>query len=147
MKTKLILNRFGSTFGTLKFDEKSSYKTLLGFPPFCDYNPTNAIHAGSSGVYTIDKVLNLSTIKKIHLKCHVIDGSIQNGLRHPILFSFALDKTPVYKISCERETINHKTVKKSVLNTITFYLEDDNNEEVDFIRETLSFTLQMIKKI
>ena len=28
---------------------------------------------------------------------------------------------------------------------MTFYLEDDNNEVVDFNGETLSFTLQMIK--
>ena len=34
---------------------------------------------------------------------------------------------------------------KSVLNTITFHLEDDINEEVDFNGETLIFTLQMIK--
>ena len=26
-----------------------------------------------------------------------------------------------------------------------FYLEDNNNEEVDFIKQTLTFTLQMIK--
>ena len=38
-----------------------------------------------------------------------------------------------------------KKINKSVLNTITFYLEDDNNEEVDFNGETLIFTLQMIK--
>ena len=46
---------------------------------------------------------------------------------------------------CESETIPYKKVKKSVLNTITFYLEDDNNEEVNFNAETLSFTPQMIK--
>ena len=28
---------------------------------------------------------------------------------------------------------------------MSFYLEDDNNEEVDFNGETLTFTLQMIK--
>ena len=28
---------------------------------------------------------------------------------------------------------------------MAFYLEDDNNEEVDFNQETLTFTLQMIK--
>ena len=31
------------------------------------------------------------------------------------------------------------------MNTITFYLEDDNNEDVDFNGETLTYTLQMIK--
>ena len=31
------------------------------------------------------------------------------------------------------------------MNTITFYLEGDNNEEIDFNGETLTFTLQTIK--
>ena len=45
---------------------------------------------------------------------------------------------------CEPETIHYKK-KKFVLNTITFYLEDDNNEEVNFNQGALTFTLQMIK--
>ena len=32
-KVKLILTRFGETFGTLRFDEKSFFHTLLGFTP------------------------------------------------------------------------------------------------------------------
>ena len=32
------------------------------------------------------------------------------------------------------------------MNTVTFYLEDDNNEEVNFNGKTLTFTLQLIKK-
>ena len=81
----------------------------------------------------------------MHLKCDVIDGSVVDGIRQPILFSFVLDKLPGYKVFCEPETIHYKKVNKSVLNTITFYLEDDNNEEVKFNGETLTFTLQMIK--
>ena len=38
-----------------------------------------------------------------------------------------------------------KKINNSVLNTITFYLEHNNQKEVDFIGETLTFTLQMIK--
>ena len=38
-----------------------------------------------------------------------------------------------------------KKINKSILNAFTFYLEDDNNEEVNFNGETLTFTLQMIK--
>ena len=38
-----------------------------------------------------------------------------------------------------------KKINKSVLNTITFYLEDDKNEEVNFNGETLTFTLQLVK--
>ena len=145
-KVKLILTRFGETFGTLRFDKKSFFHTLLGFEPYWDYKPTNAFNSIGEGVYTSDKViLNLNTINKIHLKCDCIDGGIQDGIRQPILFSFVLDKPSGYKIFCEPETIHYKKINKSVLNTITFYLEDDSNEEVEFNGEMLTFTLQMIK--
>ena len=145
-KVKLILTRFGSTSGTLRFDTKSFIHTILGFTPYWDYNPTNAIHADSPGVYTSDKIiLNLYTIDKIHLKCDCIDGSIQDGVRQPILFSFVLDKPSGYEMSFQPETLHYKKINKSILNTITFYLEDVNNKEVDFNSETLTFTLKMIK--
>ena len=83
--------------------------------------------------------------KKIHLKCVVIDGSVMNGLRQPVLFGFVLDKKPGYKVFCEPDTIHYKKINKSVLNTITFHLEDKNNKKINFIQETLTFTLQLIK--
>ena len=93
----------------MRFDEKSFFHTLIGFDPYWDYKFTNAIHADAPGVYTSDKViLNLNTIDKIHLKCDIIDGSIQDGVRQPILFSFVLDKPSGYKIFCEPETIHYK---------------------------------------
>ena len=141
MKTKIILKYIGErkmfVLGTLRFDERSFFQTLLGFSPYWDYKPP--------GVYTSDKILNLNTTNKIHLKCDVIDGSVVNGIRQSILYKFVLEKKPGYKIFSEPETIHYKKINKSVLNTITFYLEDDNNEEVDFNGETLTFTLQMIK--
>ena len=79
------------------------------------------------------------------MKCDAIDDSSQDGVRQPLLYSFVLDKPSGYKVFCEPETIHYKTLNKSVLNTITFYLDYDNNEEVDFNGETLTFTLQMIK--
>ena len=79
------------------------------------------------------------------MKCDVIVGSVVNGWRQPILYSFVLDKLPGYKVFCQPETVHYKKINKSVLTTITFYLEDDNNEEVDFNGETLFFTIQTIK--
>ena len=79
------------------------------------------------------------------MKCDVIDGSVVNGLRQPVLYSFVLDKKPGYKVFSEPETIHYKTLNKSVLNKITFYLEDENNEEGNFNGEMFTFTLQMIK--
>ena len=94
---------------------------------------------------TSQKIVNSSSTNKLHLKCDVIDGSVVIGLRRPILYSLLLDKPVGYKVFSQHETVHFKKVNKSVLNTITFHLEADNNEDVDFNGETLTFTLQMIK--
>ena len=56
LKTKLILTRSGSTFGTLRFVEKSVFSTFLGFISYWNYKPTNATLADRPGVYTVDKL-------------------------------------------------------------------------------------------
>ena len=146
---QLLLTHTGTIFESLRFDKKSFFHVILGFTPYWDYKMANTdfgAPAVNNGVYVSDKIiLNLNTIDKIHLKCDCIDGSIQDGVRQPILFSFVLDKPSGYKVFSEPKTVHYKKINKSVLNTITFYLEADNNEEVDFNGETLAFTLQMIK--
>ena len=127
----------GSGIIAIRFDEKSFFSTILGFTPGWDYKHFNQ--------YLSQKIVNLNSTNKIHLKCDAIDGSVVNGVRQPILYSFTLDKPAGYKVFSEPETIHYKKINKSVLNTITFYLEDDKNKEVDFNQETLTFTLQMIK--
>ena len=134
MKTKLDVK---AGIIAIRFDKNSFFSTILGFTPGWDYKHYNK--------YISQKIVNLSNTNKIHLKCDVIDGSIVCGNNQPILYSFVLDKKPGYKVFSEPKTIHYKKINKSVLNTITFYLEDDNNEEVDFSGETLIFTLQMIK--
>ena len=79
------------------------------------------------------------------MKCDIINGSVVNGWRQPMLYSFVLDKNPGYKVFSEPETIHYKKINKSVLNTITFYLEDDNNKEVTFNGGTLTFHYKCLK--
>ena len=114
MKTKPILTRFFGIFGTLGFDERPFYNMFLGFTTYWDYKPTNEIHSDSAGVYTNDKNLNLSTIGKVHSKCDVIDGSVVNGIREPMLSSFTLDQPSGYKIFLQLETVHYKKISKSV---------------------------------
>ena len=120
-ENQIFLTRFALTFGTLRFDKNSFFQTFLKFESYRDYKPTNAIHADSPVVYTSDKNSNLYTRNKIHSKCDVIDGSVVNVLRQPILFSFILNKLIEFKVFCEPETIYYKKINKSVLNTITFF--------------------------
>ena len=123
----------------MRFDDNSFFSTVLGFTSGWDYKHYNK--------YSSQKIVNLSSTNKIHLKCDVIDGSVVNGLEQPFLFSFVLDKPSGYKVFCEPETIHYKKIIESVLNIITFHLEDDNNEKVKFNGGTLTFTLQMIKTL
>ena len=79
------------------------------------------------------------------MKCDVIDASILDGCTQPILNGFVLDKLPGYQVFYKPETIHYENVNKSVLNPITFYLENDDYKEFNFNGETLPFKLQMIK--
>ena len=121
------------------------FLTLLGFEPYWDYKPTNSIRFGIPTAYISGIILNLNITNKYHLKCDNIDGSVVDGLRQPILYNFVLEKLPGYKVFCEPETLYYKKINKSILITIVFYLENDNNKEADFNQKTLTFTLQMIK--
>ena len=108
MKTKLNLTRFGLTFGTLRFDEKSFFKTFFWIRTILGLKPSNAVHADSPAVYTCEKILNLSLIDTNHLKCNVTDISVVKGVRRHILFSLILNKPPGYKILSESKTLHYK---------------------------------------
>ena len=97
------------------------------------------------GLYEGNKPINITGIDKVHLKCDVVDGSTVNGVREPILYSFALDQPPGQKIYKEPKVKLFKKVNKSVLSHITFYVEDDDYKPVDFNGESILFTCQLIK--
>ena len=141
------LNSNLKTNQTLIFTEKSFFYTILGFTqsrsyPLDDIDGFYQIIAGS---YEGSRPINITGIDKIHLKFDCIQGSIVNGIREPILYSFALCSPPGHKIYKEPRIKLFKKVNKSVLSHITFYLEDDDYRPVDFNNETISFTCQLIK--
>ena len=98
-----------------------------------------------AGSYKSDKPINITGIDKVHLKADCIQGSIVNGVREPILYSFALSSPPGHEIIKEPRIKLFKKINKSVLSHITFYFEDEDNKSVDFNGETISFTCQLIK--
>ena len=93
------------------------------------------------GKYRSNKPINFTGVDKIHLKCDCVNGSIVNGIRDPVLFSFALSSAPGHKIFKEPRIKLFTKINKSILSHITFHLEDDNYEPVDFNRETISLVV------
>ena len=100
MKFNLVVN---PGIKAIRFDDKSFFNTILGFNNDWDYKHYKE--------YISQKIFNLSNTKKIDLKCDVIDSSVVNGMRQPILYSFVLDKKPGYKVFREPETIQYKKRK------------------------------------
>ena len=132
---------------TLIFTEKSFFYTILGFTQSRSYplDDIDGFYQLIAGSYKRDKPINITGIDKIHLKCDCIHGSIVNGIREPILYSFGLSSHPGHKIYKEQKIKLFRKVNKSVLSHITFYFEDDDHKAVDFNGETISFTCQLIK--
>ena len=142
LKSNLKINQ------TLIFTEKSFFYTILAFTQSRSYplDDIDGFYQLIAGSYKSDKPINITGIDKIHLKCDCIQGSIVNGIREPILYSFALSSPPRHKIYKElRIKLFKKKVNQSVLSHITFYFEDDDHKPVDFHAETSSFTCQLIK--
>ena len=131
----------------LIFTEKSFFYTILGFIQSRSYplDDIDGLYQLIAGSYKSDKPINIIGIDKIHLKCDCVNGSVVNGVREPILYSFALSSPPGHKIFKEPRIKLFKKINKSVLSHITFYFEDDDYKPVDFQNETISFTCQLIK--
>ena len=132
---------------TLIFTEKSFFYTILGFTRSQSYplDDIEGFYQLIARSYKSERPINISGFDKIHLKSDCIQGSIVNGIREPILYSFALSSPPGHKIYKEPRVKLFKKVNKSVLSHITFYFEDDDHKPVDFNGETVSFTCQLIK--
>ena len=81
----------------------------------------------------------------MYIKGDATSGPISNGVQEPILFRFALDKTPGLEVFCEPETKSQKNVNESVSNKISFLLEDEESSRANFIGKTMTFILVLIK--
>ena len=140
-KTELKINQ------TLIITNKMFFFTTLRFTQSHSYplDDIDGFYQLISGSYKIEKPINITGTDKVHLKCNCIDGSIVNGIREPILYSFALDQPPGPEIYKEPKVRLFKKTNRSVLSHITFFLEDYDYKAVDFNGEPIIFTCQLIK--
>ena len=85
---------------TLIFTKKSFFHTILGIVQSYsgELGDIEGFIQLVPGLYKGDKPINFTGIDKVHLKCDCINGSIVNGVREPILYSFGLSATPGHKI-------------------------------------------------
>ena len=95
--------------------------------------------------YESEKPVMVTTTDEVHLRCDGVVDSIVISIREQILFSFNSSASLRYKIIKERNIVVYKKVNKTRLDKIQFFLEDSNNNPLDFNNDTLTFTIQSIK--
>ena len=141
LKSNLNINQ------TSIFTEKYFFYINLGFNRSRSYplDDIDGFYQLIAASYKSDRPINIAGIDKVHIKCDCIQGSIVNGVREPILDSFALSSPPGHKIYKEPRVKLFTKINKSLLSHIVFYFEDDDYKPVDFHGETISFTCQLIK--
>ena len=100
---------------TFIFTNKSFFYTILSFTQSHCYSldDIDGFFQLIAGSYKGDKPINITGIDKVHLKCDCIDGSTVNGIREPILYSFALSSPPGHKLSKESKVKLFKKINKS----------------------------------
>ena len=97
----------------------------------------------TGGIYSGEKPFDYSGIDKTHLECDFVGDSVVYGIICPFLNSLAVNEPPIQKITEKPRTILYKKI--NVLNEITFYVEDEKNNKVNFKGETLTFTTFSLK--
>ena len=93
IKSNLNINQ------TLIITKKSFFYTIIGFTQSLSEAlvDIDGFVQLIPGTYKSEKPINITGNDKIHLKCDCIKGSIVNGIREPMLYSFALDQPPGHK--------------------------------------------------
>ena len=92
----------------------SLFYTILGFTRSRVHllHDIDGFYELIAGSYKSDKPIKITGIDKVQLKTDSIQGSIVNGIREPMLFSFALSSAPGHKIDKEPRIKLFKEINK-----------------------------------
>ncbi len=116
------------------FTRSKSLRNLLGFES----------KILSKGHNISDNTVQITTASSIMINCDLISGSYHNGIEKNILYSFPAYIVPTgYKINIIPSVLMYLPVNRSVINSITFTITDDNFEVLDFKNERMSMGLHI----
>ena len=79
------------------------------------------------------------------MKRECVNGSFVNGVREPILYSFATHKPPGHKVYGEPGIKLFRRINISILSHMIIYLEDDDHKAVNFNGEMIGFNCHLNK--
>ena len=127
--------KFGKDGYSIKFDEKNSLASLLGFIPGSEiFNRGN--HHGPN-------LVQITTISTLLFKFNLSEANFVNNQRSQTIYSAVLDASPGHLWSRELSTITYKRLVKDSFSYLRLWITDSDHNYLELRSEKVTVTLSL----
>lgn len=90
-----------------------------------------------------DRPVDIMSVTAIRVSCNLVSNSYVNGSKSHVLFSFAIDVDPGYKMSQTPSQLIYLPINKRIIDEIILTFHETNNKLVNFRGESVSARLHI----
>lgn len=133
---KCILEiRDAATIVDFKVD--NSLRTVLGF---------TAKQYKKKGRFESENIVNILSVNSILVHCDIVGASRLNGIEAPVIYNFFPDVSPGEKIVSQPKHLIYIPLTMDVITSMTSWVTDQNQKELDLRGEELTLTFHVRKR-
>ena len=119
------------------FDVENSLRTVLGF---------TAKQYKKKGRFESENIVNILSVNSILVHCDIVGASRLNGTEAPVIYNFFPDVSPGEKIVSQPKHLIYTPLTMDVIPSMTAWLTDQNQRELDLRGEELTLTFHVRKR-
>lgn len=118
------------------FNIDNSLRTVLGF---------SAKQYKGKGRYESEHLVNILSVNSILVHCDIVGASRLNGVEVPVIYNFFPNVSPGEKIVSQPLHIIYMPITMNVISSVTAWLTDQNQKELNLRGEELTLTFHIRK--
>ena len=119
------------------FNIENSLRTVLGF---------TAKQYKKKGRFESENIVNILNVNSILVHCDIVGASRLNGIEAPVIYNFFPDVSPGEKIVSQPKHLIYIPLTIDVIPSMTSWLTDQNQKELDLRGEELTLTFHVRKR-
>ena len=119
------------------FNIENSLRSVLGF---------QAKRYSSAKRYESENIVNILNVNSILVHCDIVGASRLNGIEAPVIYNFFPDVSPGEKIVSQPKHLIYIPLTMDVIPSMTSWLTDQNQKELDLRGEELTLTFHVRKR-
>lgn len=148
--TYILDNLVGSARGGITFvEEYAQLKVSIKLARGCqvDFSYPNSVNyilgfdpkiVSGDGKHYGENIVNINNVNTLFVNCNVIGNSYSNGKTISSIYGFSPNVSPGFKIIKEPTTPIYLPVTSSVMDAITVWITDQDNNLINFRGETVT---------